>query len=230
MSVTETVTVQERPMNFKNGSKNKKKKTPRVNHGKYGDLIRLPPLYLNLSNQVFRAKRTVAGTVDISQLAGTDTLFAYLFKLNDLQDSSEFTALFDMYMFEYVEVVFRPVFNFQTVSTISSIVTGDLITVIDYDDAATATISALMEYETVRISNFDKQQTRRLRPRIAIAAYGSSSFASYGNFSPQWIDTASTTVEHYGVKGAIFKGAVGQTALQSFSVQLIYYMAFKNVK
>jgi len=60
-----------------------------------------------------------------------------------------------------------------------------------------------------------------------VAAYNGA-FAGYANLGAQWIDAASTTVQHYGVKTYVPGGAAGQTQLASWDVFVEYFIQFRK--
>jgi hypothetical protein len=194
--------------------------------GKYGDHQVPYPLY----NQetVYKIKRVVDGSGSLTQTTLTPLLGALSFKLNLLDNYTEFTALFDMYKIDYIEVKFIPQFNMQTITT-NSTITPNLYTVLDYDDAtAPASISELRQFSTFREDRFDYVVTRAIQPRMAVAAY-SGAFTSYAN-TRSWVDCNSPGIEWYGVKYGASAGASGQTNLQTWSYVVSYYISFKHVR
>jgi len=77
---------------------------------------------------------------------------------------------------------------------------GLFASVIDYDDAASpSSVQALLDYQNVVYASGTVGHYRRFKPHVAVAAY-TGAFTGYSNVTSPWIDAASTTVAHYGVK------------------------------
>jgi hypothetical protein len=116
------------------------------------------------------------------------------FTLSQIPEYASFTTLFDQYKIDEVEV-----FLVNEGNTDNNALDSRIATVLDYDDSTNLTsVAQALDYDNVRVSAFNSGHYRKLKPRIAVAAY-SGSFASYANQS-SWIDCASTGVQHYGVK------------------------------
>jgi len=203
----------------------KKKKSRRKGINSNGD-CRIPENQFEKLEKIYRFKRKGVATI-ISQQASVETTGAFQFTLSGATGYTEFVALFDSYRIGYVKVQFKPVYNMQTISSVSNIVTPNLYSAIDLDDNTAVAISVLEEYGTSKTTNFDKEQVRTLTPRAAMAVY-SGAFTSFAMVPKDgWIDVASPTVQHYGIKYGIEAGAVGQTQLQSWKVIFTYYLEFR---
>lgn len=197
-----------------------------------GDCPRIPKSFLQprLSNQKYRMKRITVAT-DVTQQALTLTAPTYQFALSDLPNYAEFTGLFDQYRFRFVRMTFRPRFNMATVTTITAAIFPNLYTVIDYDDNnALAALNDARQYQSLKQTRFDEDHVRFIRPRVAAALFnnGSPLFSGYGNEAAPWIDSATPDVKHFGIKGLVEPGVSGQTALQSWSVELEYFLEFRQ--
>jgi len=100
--------------------------------------------------------------------------------------------------------------------------------VIDYDDGTALTSANLASaYSNCVVLNPGESCERTFSPHMALAAYGGA-FTSYANVSPQWIDAASTGVQHYGVKVWVPNCTVGQTLLQSWDVTIEHYLEMRK--
>ncbi len=127
------------------------------------------------------------------------------FTLADLGGYTEFTALFDQYRLERVRVRLVPMANMNNTTlpgTVTPGVGGFITGVIDLDDAGAPTAGGpgvLLQYESAQSCSALEECVFVLQPHVAVAAYASGVFTSYANERP-WIDAASATVEHYGVK------------------------------
>jgi hypothetical protein len=137
----------------------------------------------SLQNLAFFTTSTVSNT-----FAGT------FFALSSMNDASEYAAVFDQYRIMAVEITIMP-----TTQLIAGL-TGHLLSAIDYDDVATITPALNAQKSTVIISNLQDTIVRSFTPHVAIAAY-SGAFTAYAvGPAHQWINTASSTVQHYGHK------------------------------
>jgi len=195
--------------------------------GKYGD-VKFPLHLKALPEQILRFRRSVAGYT-VTQQAIADTFGAYQVTLNGLPDYAEFTALFDQYKIELIEINFKPVYNMQNVVSTATAVMPRLLTAMDYDDVTNWTSKQqAWEYETMRETNFDKEVTRRFKPKVAKALYAGT-FNGY-SVEESWIDCNSPDVQHYGLKWCVTGGSSGQTALQQWAVKITAYLAFKYVR
>jgi hypothetical protein len=60
-----------------------------------------------------------------------------------------------------------------------------------------------------------------------MAAY-TGSFTGYVNMGPQWIDAASNTVQHYGIKMYIPGATAAQTLLQSWNITVEAFVRMRK--
>jgi len=115
----------------------------------------------------------------------------------DILQFSSFASVFDQYRLDFIEVWCEP-FGPGTVPGYNSV--GKFYSAIDYDDANTPTsIAALQQYENCVTTRYTDGHYIKFRPHIAKALYGGA-FTAFGNQPSDWIDVASTGVEHYGLK------------------------------
>jgi hypothetical protein len=126
--------------------------------------------------------------------------FGKTFTISGLLASfSSFASVFDQYRIREVECWIIPTMlsNPQTNGNI------DLISAVDYDDAnPPVTLGALYGYTNVIQTNILNGHYWKFRPHIAVAVY-SGTFTSFKNEEANWIDVASGSVQHYGIKGAM---------------------------
>lgn len=139
-------------------------------------------------------------------------------------------GFFDRYKIEAVRFTIAPQTNAVGLQAPGTVALSDLYCVIDYDDStAFTTFTQPQGYgNCVRLAPGESLE-RTFQPRVAISAYNGS-FGAFANQASQWIDSVSTTVQHYGIK--IFvpaTGVVGQTVLQTWDVNVEYFIRFKNV-
>lgn len=138
--------------------------------------------------------------------------FGCAFTLDSFPQSAQYTAVFDQYMIEKVEIKIIPDYTYAAVdsATANACVSGWIHTVIDPDDAttpaaSTAGVQALQQYESYELHHAYDQKGLNfsLVPRLAQAAYASGVFGSYSSVAHKWIDSASPAVQHYGFKGLV---------------------------
>jgi len=101
--------------------------------------------------------------------------------------------------------------------------------VVDFDDGnLLSTNTDYLQYETFkeRLLVMPSHVVKKvpLKPRIAAAAYAGGVFNSYMN-TTGWLDVASPSVEHYGVKVGL---AQTPTTTISYQVMARFSLAFKN--
>lgn len=155
----------------------------------------------------------------------TEVDTAFSFQLSDLPSYTEFTALFDQYRIVGVDMHFIPHQNTCPVTSANATTTNILIAP-DYDDATAVNLAALLQKAGLKIYNFNKEFHFFLKPMIAAAAY-SGTFTSYLSMEPQWIDVASPSVVHYGVKTVMTP--CSSTNLSGWRVFLTYHLEFRMV-
>jgi hypothetical protein len=105
------------------------------------------------------------------------------------------SSAFDQYRITAIEFTLLP-----QISVPSSTITGHIFSVIDYDDSnPILTPTDALQYSNVITSDYASTLVRSFRPHIAISAYNGS-FSGFANADMQWIDSATSDVQHYGVK------------------------------
>jgi len=150
-----------------------------------------------------------------------ETFNSYTFTLSALPDSSEFTALFDQYRIMQVRVEFTPLFT----DTSATVAYPPIYSAIDYDDANSVTGLQINEYDSVMFTPTGTYFERIFNPRIALAAY-SGAFTSFAQ--PKvgtWVDCASPSVVHYGLKTVM---PVAGAANQVWSVRAHLMLEFRE--
>jgi hypothetical protein len=142
-------------------------------------------------------------------------------------DFASLAAVFDQYRIVGVEIKLIPHIN-STTGSAATAMSGQLYTVIDYDDATNLmAISALEAYDNCVSAPAYQVVRRCFAPRIALAAY-SGAFTSFANEEAGWIDCASGNVEHYGLKVGTDPGTTG--ALQSWDLQIKAVIEFRAAR
>jgi hypothetical protein len=122
---------------------------------------------------------------------------AFNIALSSFSDYAEYTGLFDQYRIVQAEVWLVP--N----SVVTNTAMGDVVTAVDLDDANTPTsFNQVASKGGALITGGQAGHYHCWEPHVALAAY-SGAFTSYANEGPQWIDSGSPAVSHFGFKTAI---------------------------
>jgi len=123
--------------------------------------------------------------------------FAYDILLNDLPDPTDFTNLYDQYRILQAEIRYIPIYG-------PGEFPGNIYSVIDYDDANTIGVFESYQYESLQVTGLDQAFVRTFTPKVAEIVYNGNLTVAYGQpRGPRWIDVASPSVPHYGLKLAI---------------------------
>jgi len=177
-----------------------------------------PPL--NFTRQSYWYKGTYEAA-NITSNVSVPEYGAYSFQLSDLNQYGHFQAIFDQYAIVEVTARFTPC---VTTAPSTSTFPGALLTVIDHDDAANVSAAATMqEYPSCLTTGGLVGHTRVIAPRVAIGAY-TGTFAGFAN-QRSFIDTATPSVQHYGVKFFI-QPSTG--AAFSYNVVFDYIILFRD--
>jgi hypothetical protein len=122
----------------------------------------------------------------------------YFSLANNVPNYAAYTALFDEYMIEKVEIWISPS---MSQLTSASTVLGDWSTAVDYDDANTpSSLGTVTDKQNSASSTILQAHYHQFEPKFAIGTY-SGSFVSFAS-DRGWVDCASPNVQHYGIKVA----------------------------
>jgi hypothetical protein len=174
-----------------------------------------------------------AGTNNIDLLATGGFPLALGFTLNDMPQSASWAAVFDQYRFEEIEIHLLPYYNNQTPQTVFKDVSGASHFVLDFDDTSSlATENAALEYDNVQTAMVYDAISIKFRPAVAPAYYQSGAFSGYGvePSDRNWLDCASLSIRHYGVKGWISTFSPTSTSIAGWVVYGQYTVSFRNTR
>lgn len=171
----------------------------------------------------------------------------------NLTNYTEFTALFDLYRIDSVDVLLIPSFLGGSLQENANPATGTFVPVtglaayglpsimhcVDYDDVAVANGQAVQQYENCKYVPWGGQypiKLRSFRPRAITQFYNTAVSAAYGPGSdkPQWLDCNYAAAKHYGMKMALQQ--VGNNlgpinaVIGYFDVVFKYHLSFKNTR
>jgi len=184
-----------------------------------------------LPSSVGRVYQTLKSSNSEGWLTQSATLPQFLsqtFATNNVTDFTSLANCFDQYRILGVECTIIPRINSATGGSTTAM-SGQLYTVLDFDDnTALGSIAAALAYENCIATPAWQVQRRCFAPRIAVGAYGGSTFTAYANQPAQWIDCSSTTVVHYGMKACCDAGTTG--ALQVWDLQTRIFIEFRATR
>lgn len=165
--------------------------------------------------------------------ASNSAVAGFTFKLSDISNYTELTALFDSYKLNKIVIMFFPTFNsIVNPLTNASQILPTITSAIDPDDAtAPSTQNELREYDTCRFTSGPRMHKRIIYPKLRGILYNGGG-DGYKKERPCYIDTAQAGVEHYGLKVWMDNGGNSSTGQTPYScrVEAIYYLTCKNTK
>jgi len=174
------------------------------------------------SNTPYKMTQSLEALNTLASSTTLETFTANLFRLSNLANDASFQAVFDQYRITEIEFYIIP--NTKNLNTSND--AGLMTSVIDYDDATNLTSVALANcYPNAIVTPGTLGHYHRFVPHIAVAAY-SGAFTSFTNVAPQWIDIASDSVQHFGVKTAWTATSV----IMSYNIDVRYHFEFRNVR
>jgi hypothetical protein len=160
-------------------------------------LIQHPPRQIR--NKIFWIQQTCVINSGIAVSNSIDTEGGFGFTLSQLGDYAALTSVFDQYCIYSVLATIQ-VSSAGLTNTAARY--GRLTTALDFDNVlSTGSEAAVMQYSTSRTTNLvsDMAVQRYIKPTVAPAMFGGSTFTSYG-VARSWLDSASTNTQHYGLR------------------------------
>lgn len=161
-----------------------------------------------------------------------------VFRLADLPNYTEFTALFDRYMITKVKAQLLPRGNVSEVSQQTGVAQNTISNIwsaIDYDDAtAPANLATILQYGNNRHRRTTQTLTNVLAPKILSETYNNGITTAYSPSSKsKWVDCDNPNVQHFGVKVWLDAPPTPLTGTYSgqincvYDLKVDYYVAFK---
>lgn len=195
-----------------------------------------------LSRQVHMFKRIVnLGTYTASQTSGgvvTPIAKGFSFQLSDLANVSEYTSLFDQFKITGIKFRVVPKTAMTTqgavTGTIAPLGYGQVVTAIDFDDAANPTSKdQLLEYGSAKYTPSSRVHQRYFSPKVLNAVWVNLASTGYSPVKAPWIDQANTNLPHYGIKLWVdvpenSSGTANSSI--SYDVYATYYFMCKNTR
>lgn len=196
-----------------------------------------------MARQIHKYKRVVnMGTYTASQSVVGGTVparGAFSFNMNLLPNVSEYSSLYDQYKITGVSVKFVPKTSgqFQGGSSGSAnpIGYGQVVSVIDFDDAATPlTKDQMLEYGSVKVTKSNREHKRFIKPKMLQEIFINSTTTGRAPIQAKWIDWSFPNAEHYGIKWFIDAPTVNNPLTDNSSIAYdayaTFYFACKNTR
>jgi hypothetical protein len=137
-----------------------------------------------------------------SATAGAFTAASQTFVLSTFSGAANLLAVFDQYRIDQIECWLEcPSVNQQ-------VIFPEVYSCVDLDDANVAVNAGqIQDHLGSLVACGPAGHYHKWRPHIAVATF-SGAFTSYGNEPAGWVDSASPSVQHFGLKtGMISNGA-----------------------
>lgn len=215
--LTSEATSSGRGVSGKGGKKNKGKDICKA----YTTSERCPGLMNFVSqNKEFKMTAEVPSSTFLTSSTTVEVKVGGYFILNNLNDITSLGNVFDQYRIDEIEAWLEPTVQ------VDGTALGQLLSNVDYDDAAApGSVAAHAEASNIITTNGLTSHYHRWKPHCAIATYAGA-FTSYANVVSPWIDFASPSVEHYGLKAST---SVAGTA-HVYTLRYRYHFTVKNVR
>jgi len=181
----------------------------------------------------------LSGYVGIVDISASGLKDAYFTTIGGFPNSTGFLSVFDQYRILEVTYTFIPqcVTSFITSGTVATVAptgvynTSILATCVDQDDANTPTNeNTILQHESSIVHGpFVTPISRTYKPMVAASVYQTGGFGGYSSQSDAWLDSASTNIQHYGLKWSLSHGTPCPTGTVYMSVYVEAMVEFRKV-
>lgn len=149
--------------------------------------------------------------------------------------SSDFTALYDFYRLDKVEVAFMYSANTVSPAALSGMMLPILNIVFDPSDSSTISLSSILQYQnlhTVQLGNLRTQDgyvvACRPRPAAFVASGSGGTAVGGGVETPLWISKDLPNVNYYGIKAFYDNAGSTLNAVSgTITIYTKYFWSFK---
>jgi len=121
------------------------------------------------------------------------------FILNDIQNSGSLTSCFDQYRIALLEAWLVPRETFSIAAGSNS---GLLTSAVDVDDVGAGLVTLTDASGAITTPGVVGHYHRWV-PCVADSVYSAGAFGAFGELQAPWLDCASPSIEHYGLKSYI---------------------------
>lgn len=161
--------------------------------------------------------------------------YAFAFALQDLPQVATWQAAFDQYRIERIDLrlFYRGnVPTNQNAASPNALIPMNHVVVDLDDDTALAAHANAMEYDSHRYLRAGDSYELSFIPAVAPAIFGGGAFSGYAVVPSncQWLDIASSSEKHYGLKGVIEPLTVASTENIIWDVNATYTVSFAGVR
>jgi len=175
------------------------------------------------ANLPYNITQEVEATARLTTSTTLSVFVSINFIIGNLDQISSLSAVFDQYrIFEIEHWLIPRVFENLAKTDNQSL----LNSVVDYDDSNNFTSFAqATDYTNVLTTSGAQGHYRKFTPHVAVASY-SGTFTSFTNVVAPWIDMASPSVQHYGIKLA----HLPTDSVYVYDEVTRYHVQFRNIK
>lgn len=154
------------------------------------------------------------------------------FKIADLPDYTELTALYDQYRVDKLVVHF--ISSGNAIASVGAQDIGTLLTAVDFDGGATGlTFNQFLSYESCEVTSHGRDKIITIKPKAELAAIdvtpvNTSSALPAGNV---WWDCSITGIQHHGVRYGLTPYATGYSEYAIwYTLWVEAFVTFKNTR
>jgi len=154
---------------------------------------------------------------------------AITFALSGLEGAGTLTSMFEFYRIRAIRVCIQPQNNALGVvdPTLTKLV--ELYCTIDYNDATPpASAGYMREVDNCVILPPGQSLERTFQPKMS-AVVRSAAGTDYMSVDPQWLNTGSDDVLHYGLKYLVPQVNAGQSIVQTWQIDTEYWLEFSKL-
>lgn len=174
-------------------------------------------------------------------VSGTQSTIVHVFALQDIVNSSEFTALFDQFYINKVVVTYQLLNNPNAANALNTAGNNPSPTnwyptvwsIADYDDGNTTNVEEMKQRIGVRrqVMKPDKIMRFTVRPKVQVQLYKTALTTAYGA-KRMWVDMSYPDTGHYGLKTVIDTNGLDPNDTYPFIIRQTrqYFFTCKNVR
>jgi len=179
------------------------------------------------TTRVFTCNQTVVPSlISSSNTIGVET--NYSFALSDIPQVATFTALFDQYRINKITAKFFPRGDNNPSGSTNASKSTIFYMCTDSDDIGSIGSAGILQRANLKYDSAVKPRTITFVPRAANTVYNTP-LAAYGIAKPgMWLDIATTSVPHYGLR--TYLGTTASNSDISYDVIFKYNVSFKDVR
>ena len=154
---------------------------------------------------------------------------AFTFSLSGLDGAGTFQQMFEFYKMRAIRVSILPQNNAIGVldPTVTKLVS--LYCILDYNDSTPPSSSAsMLEVDNCVVLAPGQSVQRTFRPHMA-SPVRSAAGTDYMSVEPQWLNTGSDDVLHYGLKLYAPQVLATQSIMQTWTVDIEFWLEFSKI-